>query len=98
MRKRLRIAVLILVANWGTAQAFSGYEHSEIGDAAFAYAIGGLDKAAPGTAAKLFAAPHLSNANPPAGRKAEPICAVAGGKDLVCFSFGERPIVVGCSL
>ncbi len=96
MCKQWRMAVLfVLATSWQTAQAFNDYEHSEIGDAAFASAIAGLEQAAPGSAAKLFATPHLSSVTPAAGKRAEPICAVAGGKDLVCFSFGDLVAIYG---
>jgi hypothetical protein len=96
MCKQWRMAVLfILATTWQTAQAFNDYEHSEIGDAALTNAIAGLEQAAPGSAAKLFAAPHLSSVTPTAGKRAEPICAVAGRKDLVCFSFGDLVAIYG---
>lgn len=94
MSKRAALVTFVmLMANAGTAQAFSSYEHSEIGDAAFASAIATLDRA-PGATARLFASQHLANVNAASGR-AEPICAVASGTNVVCFSFGDLLAIYG---
>jgi hypothetical protein len=51
MSKRCLVAMLMTAASVGAAHAWVSSEHSEVGDAAFLFAITALDTDAPGTSA-----------------------------------------------
>jgi hypothetical protein len=94
------VMMLMLAATTGTAYAWDSFEHSEIGDAAFLFAIAILDDAVPGTSAKLLSQPHLSHSNDV--YRGVSISAVANGKEVTNdkneveqFSFGDLVAIYG---
>src|SRR5450631_1056015 len=100
MSKRCMVLMLMTAASMGAAHAWDSYEHSEVGDAAFLFAIAALDTDAPGTSAKLLSQPHLAS-----GYDVAPgvsISAVANGKEVTNnkneveqFSFGDLVAIYG---
>jgi len=100
MSKRCLMAILMMAASVGAAHAWVSSEHSEVGDAAFLFAIAALDTDAPGTSAKLLSQPHLASGNDVA--RGVSISAVANGKEVTNdkneveqFSFGDLVAIYG---
>lgn len=89
VRALCRIFVLILAVHTGALYAFDSHEHREIGNAAFFTAMTWLDRATAGTTDQLLLSPNLFVTDLPAGQKTGQISAVADGKELTFFSFGE---------
>jgi hypothetical protein len=98
MRKRCVVLMLVMAASMGAAHAWDSYEHSEVGDAAFLFAVAALDTDAPGTSAKLLSQPHLASD----ADRGVSISAVANGKEVTNhkneveqFSFGDLVAIYG---
>jgi hypothetical protein len=98
MNMRCMVLMLMTAASMGAAHAWDSYEHSEVGDAAFLFAIAALDTDAPGTSAKLLSQPHLASDDD----RGVSISAVADGKEvtnhkneIVQFSFGDLVAIYG---
>ena len=100
MSMRCLMVMLMTAASVGAAHAWVSHEHSEMGDAAFLFAIAALDTDAPGTSAKLLSQPHLASGNDVA--RGVSISAVANGEDVTNdkneveqFSFGDLVAIYG---
>jgi hypothetical protein len=76
----------------GNAHAFGSPEHRDIGDSAWQLALSTLT---PADVTKLLQNTNLSAVKGTGGHKDEPVCAVANGKPVVCFSFGDLVAIYG---
>ena len=85
---KFRLACLLSLLLVNPAQAFDSFEHNEIGNEGFAAAIKKLDRGRRGQSSRLLSGKNLSKGS-------EPISAVANGKEIAKFTFGDLVSIYG---